>query len=89
MNTLGLMGTHWKHHKTENALHPNPTSPKTQKKKTKPRGFPDAFLRALRQCMLSLLVDCMEFLLSKLFVIIFNLSYYPHHKLGVLIMRWK
>jgi hypothetical protein len=55
-----------------------PSTPKTQKKKTKPRG-----------CMLSLLVDCMEFLFSKLFVIIFNLSYYPHYKLGVLIMRWK
>jgi hypothetical protein len=72
------MGTHWKHHKTKIDLHPTPTSPKTQKKKTKPRG-----------CMLSLLVDCMEFLFSKLFVIIFNLSYYPRYKLGVLIMRWK
>ncbi|CAK9857340.1 unnamed protein product [Sphagnum jensenii] len=28
----------------------------------------------------------MEFLFSKLFVIIFNVSYYPHYKLGVLIM---
>jgi hypothetical protein len=79
----GTLWAWWEHigniTKQKNALHPTPTSPKTQKKETKPRG-----------CMQSLLVDCAwNFYFQNSLSSFSTWATTLIINLGVLIMRWK